>query len=644
MHDGDVTRHAKEVTTRRTAGKPAKARCMTPGALRDWIPAPLHGELEAVWPVAARLLAASPSPFVGIWPSHVLAAIADRDVAPWLGTALFLGSDPVGQGGRPDLVRLWDEERDWNRHAVLLGDLARRFGEALREPLEALPSQLRPRIVSDWGTNSAIDRRIPEAEAAWEAGERAQAVDLLLRLWREGGDPLVADVIDVLDPWTSPAFSVQMAKAYWQPTGADRKDAHTGPALRSGFLHAADAAIKDITPFLDTMATEPADPRIATAIRAALLVREPRSNTSFQAGRTLARIGDVRGLPRIAWEHHLPSLAAAGMWTIAVGPAARQRLVKLARRAAGGSESGAKTVNLLRRQAWAASPDQRPLAVAVLADAARENGDTDWPPLARPVRLADLHALQIEALADRPYGVRTAQALYCDGLLLQGEPTDAEIAVLDPAWRPIERIVVDGLDPSMLARLPNLTGIEVRVPVSASPEACAAFLTEVQRGRSDPIRVVADASGMFARIPGAHIAAVTRRTLRIGALLAQTQVAHLALIASPRALKAVLDNAQAPITRVTLCEAGRPIWAPIGWSLTVDFETRALTLQWSHGIAVTTIADVLALPATTFASVQVTVPADFPELGPLRNKLRGGPATLIIAPAPSRRSSHRSSQ
>jgi hypothetical protein len=609
---------------------------MTPGALRDWIPAALHGDLEAVWPVAARLLAATPSPFVGIWPSHVLAAIADHEVAAWLGTALFLGSDPIGQTGSLGRVRLWDEERDWNRHAVLLGDLARRFGEALREPLEALPAQLRPRIVSDWATDPAIDRRIPEAEAAWEAGDRPRAIEALLRLWREGGDPLVADVIDVLDPWAAPALSVQMGKAYWQSPAGDRDDAHTGAALRSGFLHAADPSIKDLTPFLEAMASAPADPRIATAIRAALLVREPRSSTGLAAGRALARIGDVRGLPRLAWEQHLPSLAAAGMWTIATGPAARGRLRKLARRATGAGETDAHTVHQLRRKAWSAPADQRPLAVAVFSDALREHGEVDWPALSHPVRLAELTARQIESVADRPYGLRTAHALYCDGLVLQGEASDPEIAVLDPAWGPIEHMVVDGLDASMVARSPNLSSIEVRVPVTATPEECATFLQEVQHARSEPLALIADAVGMFAQVPGGHIAAVTRRTLRIPALLAQTRVAHLALLAPPRALQAVLDGAPPPLRRVTLCEAGRPIWAPMGWSLTMDLETRALRMHWSEGATVTPIAEVLALPAGTFSSVEITVPSNFPELGALKSKLRGGPATLSITPATQR--------
>jgi hypothetical protein len=606
---------------------------MTPGALRDWIPDALHGDLQAVWPVAARLLAASPSPFIGIWPSHLLAAIADHEVAPWLGAALFLGSDPIGQGGGLNRVRLWDEERDWNRHATLLGDLSRRFGEALREPLEALPSQLRPRIVNDWASDSAIDRRIPEAEEAWEAGERQLAVDALLRLWREGGDPLVADVIDVLDAWTAPALSVHAAKAYWQGSPTERDDTRTGPALRSGFLHAADGAIKDILPFLETMAAAPADPRVATAIRAALLVREPRSTTSIPAGRTLARIGDVRGLPRIAWEHHLPSLAAAGMWTVAVGPAARARLRKLARRASGVGEAEARTLHLLRRHAWSARADQRPLAVAVLSDALREHGDTDWPALSTPLRLDALPARQVEAVADRPYGLRTAHALYQGGLVFHGEASDPEIAALDPAWGPIERMVVEGLDASMLDKLPNLRGIEVRVPVTATPEDCAAFLQAAQRGRDQPLSIVADAVGAFAQIPGDHIAAVTRRTLRVGAVIAQARVAHLAIIGPPRVLQAVINGARAPLRCVTICEAGRPIWAPIGWSLTIHLETRALTMQWSHGIPVTSIADVLALPTGTFSSVQITVPTDFPELSALKSKLRGGTADLVVAPA-----------
>jgi hypothetical protein len=141
---------------------------------------------------------------------------------------------------------------------------------------------------------------------------------------------------------------------------------------------------------------------------------------------------------------------------------------------------------------------------------------------------------------------------------------------------------------------------------------------------------------MFAQVPGGHIAAVTRRTLRIPALLAQTRVAHLALIAPPRALQAVLAGAPPPLRRVTLCEAGRPIWDPMGWSLTMDLETRALTMHWSEGAAVTPIAEVLALPAGTFSSVAITVPSNFPELGAFKSKLRGGPATLSVTPATHR--------
>lgn len=570
---------------------------MTPGALRDWIPAALHGELDTVGVLTARLLAASPSPFVGVWPSHLLAAIEERAVAPWLGVALFLGSDPLAQTGR---FRLWDEERDWNRHAVLLGDLARRFGEALVEPLSAVPGPLRPRIVTDWLTDiparggpgvpepagafppTPVDRRIIEAEDAVYRGDLTAALEALLRLWREGGDPLVADVIDVIDPLVGPPMTAVHAESAWIRSGSTPGELDVGRTLRTGIL----GTTTELPLLLRNLAGAPQDPRIATALRATLLTRDLRGPGISAAADILARTGDVRGLARVAWEHRLPAATAAGMWTSSAGPAGRARLRALARRLGGNVDVPGKTLRDLQLEAWKAVGDDRALAVAVLTDAMREQGDPRVPALGPGLttgaRLRALPARTIERLCERPYGLRSTTASFIDGQVCDGESTDPELALLDPAWGPLQRLTLDGLRTEFASTLPNLRVLLVRAPVGASIEECGAFLTRVNLGRASPIEAVGDDLGLFASVPGRHTAIVTRKVSRLRALPTGAQVSHVAFVAGLDAMQMLLASMPPAVEQITVVEDGIPLVAPVGWSVRVSRE-RALDARWFGG-------------------------------------------------------------
>lgn len=582
---------------------------MTPGALRDWIPVALHDELDAVAVLTARLLAASPSPFVGVWPSHLLAAIEERAVAPWLGVALFLGSDPLAQTGR---FRLWDEERDWNRHAVLLGDLARRFGEALVEPLSAVPGPLRPRIVTDWLTDAdpqgAVDRRIVEAEDAVYRGDLTTALGALLRLWREGGDPLVADVIDVIDPLVGEPMTAVHAESAWIRSGSTPAEQDVGRSLRTGIL----GTTAELPLFLRNLAGAPQDPRIATALRATLLTRDLRGPGISAAADILARTGDVRGLARVAWEHRLPAATAAGMWTSSAGPAGRARLRALARRLGANVDVPDATLRGLQLEAWRAVGDDRALAVAVLTDAMREQGDPRVPALGPGLttgaRLRALPARTIERLCERPYGLRSTTASFVDGQVCDGEPTDPDLALLDPAWGPLQRLTLDGLRAEFAAALPNLRVLLVRAPAGASITECAAFLAQVNAGRASPIEAVGDELGLFASVPGRHTAIVTRKVSRLRALPVGAQVPHVAFVAGLDAVQTLLANMPPAVERITVVEDGIPLVAPAGWSVEVSRE-RALSAQWFGGGPPSPSLVKLLIADGWFRTLAVRVPA-----------------------------------
>ncbi len=608
---------------------------MTPGALRDWIPAALHADLDAIWPVALRLLAASPSAYIGVWPSHLLACVEEHPAAVWLGAALFLGSDPIGQSTMFDRVRLWDEERDWNRHAVLLADLANRFGEALVAPLQALPSPLRPRIVTDWLGEAAgapdaqkptIDRRIPEAEAAIRAGRFDLALSAALRLWREGGDPLVADVIDVLDPLVGAPMSVTDGERLLCLPSSARDDLDLGRALRSGFL----AVAPEVGGLLDLLSRMPPDPRVAAAIRALLLTRETRSSATVTAGHALARVMDVRGLAPIAWTHQLPSTTAAGMWTVPVGPAGRARLRQMARSAGGDVGRPTPTLQALRLRAWAAGVEDRPLAEAVYGDALREAGDAQALACTGHVvsarDLSRLPARTIERCCARPYGLKTTQAAWRNGLAVQGELTDAELAVLDPAWGAVERVALDDLRPELLAHLPNVRGVLVRVPREATAEACRQFMAEALRMRPGIVEF-GDEQGAFASVRGDHTAVVTRRVAR-GERFLGAHARHLALRGP---LDLVLALRDAPGLRVvSVVEAGVPVWSPLGWHVELHLATRALHARW-YGPAPMTPGLGLLLSNVqpgTFRAVAID-PLPGPTGPELRRQLAAHKATFL---------------
>ena len=602
---------------------------MTPGALRDWIPVALHGELDRVSGIATRLLAASPSPFVGVWPSHLLAAIEELAVAPWLGVSLFLGSDPLAQTGRLDRLRLWDEERDWNRHAVLLGDLARRFGEALVEPLSAIPGPLRPRIVRDWLTGTPVDRRIVEAEDEVYRGDHAAALGSLLRLWREGGDPLVADVIDVVDARVGDPMDAARAAALWLRGAAPPADVDVGRSLRSGILATADPA-----GLFGALGASPPDPRIATAIRATLLTRESRGADVSLAAGILARTGDVRGLARVAWEHRLPAADAAGMWTVSAGPAARARLRALARRVGGNVDVPDATLRALHLAAWGATGAERPLAVAVLTDAMRERGDPRVPALGR-LPADGVRALPppaIERLCDRPYGLRSATASFEQGLVPGGEPTDIEVAVLDPAWGPLQQLTVQGLRSEGVDAFPNLRVVMTRGAGDSSVEGCAAFLDRVNVRRAAPLELVGDQDGDFAQVPGDHTAIVLGRTSRLPAIVLRAQVRHVAGVAALKDVPSLLmPVVRHPVERVTVCERGVPLVAPVGWS--VEFAAhRFIQARWyGPGLPNGALADMLRQHPVYGYTLPVWVPATS-RLKELRRKLRSLGCRLLPIP------------
>lgn len=547
---------------------------MTPGALRDWIPAHLHGELAAVGPVVSALLVATPSPFVGVWPSHLLAAIAEREVAPWLGGALFLGSDPLAQAGN---FRLWDEERDWNRHAVLLADLARRFGEPIRAPLAAIPAPLRPRIVTDWlgpepGEPEAVDRRLVEAEDALYRGVIGDALAALLRLWRECGDPLLADVIDVIDTAAGAPLPAPVAAAVWSASPEARGDLDVGASLRAGVLSGG----ANPEALLAVMRHHPPDPRVATAVRALLLARDLSRSAVTEAAEVLLRVGDVRGLARVAWDHRLPAAPAAGMWTAALGPAARGRLRAMARRVGGNVEPRGPALAALELAAWTSTGADRGPAVAVLGDALRERGDARVPALG-PAPLAGqaLRALPpraLEALCDRPFGLRAPTATFVNGVLYAGEPLEPEVAILDPAWQPVEQLTQVGWRPELAATLPHLHTLLLHLPAGASPEAGAELLASVNAGRSTPLRVVGDDTGLFATVPGEHAAVVLRKVTRLRQLPQPIRVRHLALTGSLDLLAQLEVSAPPALRRITLAEGGVALCAPVGWCVEVRLD------------------------------------------------------------------------
>ena len=547
---------------------------MTPGALRDWIPAHLHGELDEVGPVENALLAASPSPFVGVWPSHLLAAIAERAVAPWLGGALFLGSDPLAYAGN---FRLWDEERDWNRHAVLLADLARRFGEPIHEPLRAIPAPLRPRIVTDWlgpkgGEHEPIDRRLVEAEDALHRGAVSDALGALLRLWRECGDPLLADVIDVLDAVARPALPLAAAAAVWHAPPETRDELDVGASLRAGLLSAG----PNPEALLGGMRHHPPDPRVGTAVRAMLLSRDLPRSAVTEAAEVLVRVGDVRGLARVAWEHRLPAAPAAGRWTAALGPAARARLCAMARRVGGNVQPHDAALQALERATWTATGEERGPAVAVLGDALRERGDARVPALApgpvagQALRLLPPRAL--EALCERPFGLRCGSATFVNGVLHAGEPFDPEIAALDPAWQPAEQLTQVGWRPELAKAMPNLRTLLVHVPPGASVEAATELLDSVNADRPTPLSAAGDDVGLFASVRGAHAAIVLRKLSRLRHLPQPICVRHIAMVGSLDLLNQLEVSAPPGLERLTLVEGGVPLCAPVGWCVEVRLD------------------------------------------------------------------------
>ena len=68
---------------------------MTPERLREWIPGRLHAELASVGPVENAILTARPEALAyHAWPIGILAAIEEREVAPWLGVSCFLRAGP----------------------------------------------------------------------------------------------------------------------------------------------------------------------------------------------------------------------------------------------------------------------------------------------------------------------------------------------------------------------------------------------------------------------------------------------------------------------------------------------------------------------------------------------------------------------
>ncbi|MSP54044.1 MAG: hypothetical protein EXR69_00310 [Myxococcales bacterium] len=615
---------------------------MTPGALRDWIPASLHGELDAVRVLVDRLLSLAPSPFVEAMPTHLLAAIEERSIAPWLGAALFLSSDPVGEvrvwGRGP---RLYSEERDWNRHAVLLGDLTRRFGEGMRGPLEALPTALRPGLVADWlghgargaerGTPSQrVDRRIVEAERAIEAGDRAEALASLLRLWRETGDPLVADVIDVLDPLVGEAMGSAELQAFWARPGLEPE---IGRALRGGALWAR----RDGTAAMDRLAALPRDPRIATAVRVALLTSPDDPASAQAAAQALARIGDVRGIPRLAWERFLPKVDASAMWTTPAGPVERSRLHAIARSVGGVVEPMDGVARSVRDAAWRSRSEDRAMTAAVLGDALRERGDACIPALVvGPIdaaRLAALPGRAAEALLARPFGLESATAVYADGLLERGATTDTWGGdAFDPAWGAVRRLTVTGFRSQFVASLPCLVGVMVRAGVGATLDGAAAFLDEVRRQRAaadHPVLTeLGDEYGLFAQIPGEHAAIVPRHGRRfetIGPL--QGAVArHVAVVGALETLGAALAGMSPSVEVVTLVEGGVPLWAPKGWSVEVHRPSGRMRARWTGAgatgrVRTSLLALLRPMDAGERRAVVVEVPAGTGESGEDRRTL-----------------------
>ncbi len=562
---------------------------MTPGALRDWIPAELHAELDAVRPVADRLLTAVPSPFLGILPSHVLAAITERAVAPWLGASLFLATDPVGgiepRGRGPRLI---DEERDWNRNAVLLGDLTRRFGEAMVEPLSALPAALRPPLVTDWLNRGSIDRRIVEAEAAMDRGEIPHAQAALLRLWRETGDPLVADVIDVLDPYGGEPLTPRQAElVFLRPAFAEEGDT-LGRALRSGFY----AGHRSVEQMIGALGSMPRDPRVGTLLRAALLTASGRVGDLALWADAFGRVADVRGLPRLAWERFLPAVNAAAMWTTPSGPGERDRVRALARRAGGNVAPREGVYREVQAAAWRAGPADRELAAAIYADALRERGDALVPALGcGPVTTEDLVRLPprtVEALLDRPFGLDPGGAAFMEGVLHTAHYRPPfGVADIDPAWLPVRRLVVPDWDLQVLVALPNLEAVHVWSPTRLGSRALPDVMTEVQAGREalghPPIRVFGDAHGEFARIPGTHTAALTERRQRwdgAGGMPQDTAVAAVVTRLPTRGLRDVVQRAPAGVTRVTIFDGGDPFDGHETWLAEVDRINQTVEARW----------------------------------------------------------------
>lgn len=282
------------------------------------------------------------------------------------------------------------------------------------------------------------------------------------------------------------------------------------------------------------------------------------------------------------------------MWTTPAGPEERSRLYAIARGVGGVVEPMLGAARSVRDAAWRARAEDRAMAVAVLGDALREQGDACVPALIEgPVdaaRLALLPGRAAEALLARPFGLESVSAVYRDGLLEQGTTTDAwGIDALDPAWGPVRRLTVPGFRAEFVISLPCLVGVMVRPAAGATLEAAAAFLEAVQRGRAaaghPALEEIGDEYGLFAQLPGEHTAMVPRPGRRLQAFgpLRGAAARHVAVVGALETLGAVVAGVLPSVALVTVVEGGVPLWAPRGWSVEVDTATRRMRARWPEG-------------------------------------------------------------
>lgn len=559
---------------------------MTPERLREWIPARLHAALDAAAAVEQAVLAAPPAP---PWPTHILAAIEEREIAPWLGASFFLRAGPEAAIRR---YGLYDSDADWHRDAALLADLTLRFGDRLIEPLRALPEASLPLLARQWlddePNGEGGPTRLSEAERCLHQGNHAGALEHLLAEWRANADPLLADLIDVIDERLGPPMSRADADAFWAGPTSDPDPVTLGRALRRAYRTGSDARL-----LITGAGKWPPDPRVSTSLRRLRLITSLERSRAQDVVKALTAGGDLRSGPNGPLG---PPSDLRARWSSALGPSARGRMRAMARTLGAELRPVNATVAEARSAAWSAGPTEIREVAAVYGDVLREQGDRLAG--AFGVRRRDdldcAPATAAFALLERPFGAHALE--FRDGLVVRAWVGDRDLAMLDPAWGPVERLTL-GEDlgaetggwvslPTQLAlflsRLKNLKGVLFNgVPVPDShlliePGVWRQILAVLP----PTVTEVGDPYGWFAGAMERGTAIVTREGSEVPEWFAHTRAPEVALVGAPRQLSLLADAAPPTLRRLVLVEEGTPLWDPRGWSLDLRLPSRRLVASY----------------------------------------------------------------